>query len=304
MSAGQAFTVAANVAPTLKDLAGIEVFCRAVAVYATSCRLGGAPEYSVRALLVALSSSGRLRSQFRIDFLMQSSYLLMSYDAAELSLQVLDVAEAIGLGSEDRFLSSGRIAVARGSALFYLGEHQESERLFEIGLRYLDGQVCCRYEGAVHHNLARVHLKTKKFGLAALELGRARDLFEKGDLFDLGMLDWTYGCWARECGQEEYAYERFRDAVGKLAKINPFNSALACLDWIELLLDNGSATEAVEVAMGMASVMDPLESNPIANKAVLALRKAAARGRVEVGLVQAVRERVRSGRRSGIRPQG
>ncbi len=300
-SAGQAFALAVKVAPTLEGLGGSEIFCRAASVYAASCRLGGAPEYSIRVLLVALCSSGRLRSRLRICLLRQASYLLMSHDRTSDALLVLDLAEVHCLRSEDRWCR-GRTAVARGAALVYLGEFEAAERSFRIVLSELEGRINRRFLGSAHQGLARIHLETDDLGNAARELERAGRFFSQSDLYSQGKLDWTVGRWARQCGQRDLAEQKFRSAVGHLSSINPFDSALASLDWIDLLVEVGETAEAVVIARNLAELMEPLKSNTIASNTIVALRRKANAGRLTLKLIEIARKRISGGRLKGIRP--
>ncbi len=299
-AARQAFAVAAHVAPAINGDEAKEIFSRAAGVYASCCRMGGSPEDGVRAILVALSAAGSSNPQLRASLMERAAYLLISFAQNLNAIAVFDLADSINIGTGDRSCR-GRLAVGRGVAWHLENEFQLSATEFLSALQLLSNceQV---FAGSAHQCLGQVRMDEGDLIGAAREIEFARTLLADGDVYSLGIVEWTAARLASKCGQSEQAELLFRGAVDNLMKINPFDTTLVCLDWVKLLLEKGEAADAVLTARRTARLIEQFESNPIAGRTILELKKASLRGQLTFRLVGAARMSIESGRCLGIRP--
>ncbi len=301
LAAEKAWSIAACVAPRIAGRSALELCCGAISVYGSCCRIGGAAQHAIRALITVSQLVRSCGLSHRADWLLRASAALNSHGEHDAGLELAIVAGEIYERSGDS-AGMGSACISKAQALTLLPDFERAEIALRLAILQIPSLGYERQICAAHHGLAKILIFRGDLGEASSHLKLALSITHSSDTYCRGMLARTMGNWHSKKGHREAAIESFRLAESCLSGINPFDTTFVVLDQIEFCLEDGRPHEAIKAAEDTSELIELFKSNPIAGGILLRLRDAAQKGRLTVRLIEVARKKMAGRRCCGIRP--
>ncbi len=301
LAAEKAWSIAACVAPRIAGRSALELCCGAISVYGSCCRIGGAAQHAIRALI---SVSQLVRScglSHRADWLLRAASALNSHGEHEAGLELGIVAGEIFERLGDS-AGVGSALISKAISMVFLKDNERAATTFHSALLHIPSKGYSRRLMAAHHGLAKLLVEQGDLEEARSHIVSASSEVQASDTYSRGMLARTMGNWHWKKGHREEAIEDLRSAEKCLVEINPFDTAFVVLDQIGFCLEIGRLQEAIKAAEETSDLIELFKSNPMAGGILLRLRDAAQRGRLSMRLIEIARRRMAGRRPFGIRP--
>jgi tetratricopeptide (TPR) repeat protein len=237
-----------------------------------------------------------------VDLLQRISFLISSMGADyRAALRISEDAAALCSRCGD-LNKLGQILVDQGHFLFYLEQYDDSRKVFEIALRFL--------EETEHRNrIAALHTLGHLFqvgGCPGDALSICKQLEQSiRSRFERGKLRWLEGCALADLKRWESSFKGFEEAWSSLFSISPIDAALSACDHVDALLKSGSVAEARARAQTLQKVLEPLKDNLLASAAIRDLLRCEQEGeQLTVAFLSKIKKRIEISRRADARRQG
>lgn len=185
----------------------------------------------------------------------------------------------------------GKAAALRGRYHFYLEEPAESHLALTSALRLLDDQEP-RHLFGTHLLLARHWKGESRMDLANAHLGHSRLLLDPEDPLQVASYHWCLGELEVAAGATDDGLSAFYYAYEVFFPVSPVNASLVAIDTAEILLNLGRSAQALEKIYGLASLLVPLSSFPIAEGAITQLLRLTLSGKLSRQLLRVTAERL------------
>jgi tetratricopeptide (TPR) repeat protein len=289
-SAKMARILAATMAPEIVGTGGLEAFCASAGAFASAHRVAGSLDIATRTLREILPLSDSLPPAARADFYLRVASILADYARYEDGLLVAESATKIYADQRDGE-GMGRAFVSQGLLLLNMDRATAAAESYRLALALLP-KGCIRFRIPALQGLALVALRSGEYRLARAEAEAAIDLLGPLETYSRALLFRLRGDIERADARLPKAEEHYREATRLLVGLNPFDCALVTLDLIAVLLDQGEVAQAVQSALGMNSLLQPLSSHPVAEAALLRLRRLALRGELDLVQLEVIRQRI------------
>ncbi len=276
-----------------------------LAIHASACRglakLEEAQIVLVRALELAAERGDAATSA---DILQRISFVL-SYRGDQEEAMAISERATLAFVTHGDLAGAGKTMIDRGSFLMALGRSEEGLQTFHNALRYLPAQSersdlkAYRFAGLT--NLGVSYRKSKDLEKARHFAAQAREVSDGVGQSSIGKLIWLQASIAKECGRYEEAERFYREALEILRPVEPIDAAIAAIELVRTLLDQGRSAEAYTTAKAMAMLLQSLEHNRVAASLVTELIRCALTGR---GLTAAFLAKIARGLDKGRAQQG
>ncbi len=273
----------------------IELACWALGIYGSARRARG--RFTATACVFRLGLELARRRQLRhaqAELLQRASYLLRDLGQFERALAYLSEALAIFVVLDDRF-GMGKTLVDRGMMLAYQGAHNRAIDTLQRALQHLGSDGAVRNRCAAHQYLAYAWEQLGELTAAEHHLRQASGISKQEGELHRGKLLWLEGSLALRRRLYERAEKLLRKARSLLTKAeNPGQEALVSLDLLDVLIAQGEAVEACELAQGMVHLLEAFEANRLASQAIIKLVRPALAGRISRTAVTQARTAVQA----------
>lgn len=296
----QAETVITDFLPELVDAHPIDkvnLILRCLAAWAFANRMIGQIPQAALALQVGIRISTRLElSATEGQLIRVGAYLLNDECAYADALQLL--SQAMILFDElDQDIEVGKVQIQRGIIFNELGRDRSAEKAFHRALARLQSSdtSLARYRSAAFHGLARAARNSGNLDQAKLWHDRYLSSLDTSmGLFVRGKALWEKGSLHYDKGELATAEQAFLESRDLLYACESPQAVMVCLDLTRVWLDQHRFEEAVELAEGMARLLNSFRKNKLNEAALLEYIRAAHEGRLSLALVEKMRRKMES----------
>ncbi len=268
----------------------IKLLLKAIGVYASCNRQQGKFATAARAFRLALSLSRRQElKEATAELLQRAAYLFTDNGRYSAAIELLDEAIIICVDL-DLQVVLGTIMVDRGSALYNLGEYEESIQAISraLGLLQGDSPRIRRNRLVAYQALSRDHQALGDLEQADLALEKAVAESDPAEELHRAYLVWDYGVIALARHSYDLAESRLRTALEMFERMKDRNKAMVALDLIKALKVQGKSLEAMEMATGMAQYLMSYRGNQVAEASICDLIQTAFEGRLTIEAIERV----------------
>ncbi|MEM1202717.1 MAG: hypothetical protein AAGN66_05765 [Acidobacteriota bacterium] len=299
--------VGAELVPAIlegQDPERLALALRAIGIYGSAQRLLGNLSLAAAAVGFALEVS-RTRGLDAVtgDLLRRAAYVLCDHGQHREAIEVLREALVV-FYDLDLEVEVAKVQVDRGVVFNLLQDSLAASRALRKALRRMPqgSPALRRYRVAAYQNLALAHENARDLEASERWLGKAVEAFHDEGGINQAKMVWEYGRLARLKGDHDLAEERLRQAQRQMLDCGGLDSALVTLDLVRLLLEQGKTQEAVEMASGMASLLQSFAKSPVLEAATLAFVRAALAGQLTLDLADGFEQEMQrhGARRPGV----
>jgi tetratricopeptide (TPR) repeat protein len=225
-------------------------------------------------------------------------YIRRGYVVADAGnhLQALTFAElATGIFARlDDQVGMGRALVDCGRWLHYLGRIPAAIQAAKRALELLPGTEG-EYRFSVLHGLGLIHLNSGKLDEAERDAKFLEPLAKSAE--EKAKLLWLRASICRKSGCLDESTALFHQVIEKFRGLHVGEAALAAVELVRVLLEQGKPGEARQVCRSLFPLLEPLEPNPIISAAFGELLQTGAFGSLSLDLVKRVKAKLEDARR-------
>ncbi len=284
-------TVAAELAAGVDQVAA-ELLPRALGVWSSALRLvleletaAHLNRWAVRLAQAAGDSSTVA------DLYIRRSYIVADLGDHGRALTLAELAAGIFARLGDQ-ADEGRALVDCGRWLHYLGRHRESVAAHQRALELLPESLK-GYRFGASQGLGIVHLHRGELAAAERCAELAEPLAVDLDDYARAKVLLLRSRIARKLGRLDDSEGNLRRALDIFRGVHLGEAALAAVELVQVILEQGKPGEARQVCESIHSLLEPLERNPIIAAAVGELLTASFSGSLALNLVKRIKTRIK-----------
>jgi tetratricopeptide (TPR) repeat protein len=273
----------------------LETTLRALAVYASSVRMGGSMSLAGMVLIEAMRLANQVGPKFEAELIQRAGYIVQDHAKHAEAIKCFNMAGALYVLNED-YEGLAKVMVDRGLCFFLRGNVKAAEDELRRGLILLPREAK-RYRSAAHLTLSVVLSSSGRKTEGLRQITSAEELLNRPTAYDQTSFAYTRAGLAWEQGRNCEAEVLYREAKALAHRFSPFESALITLDLLALLVEQGRREEATKEGRTVHALMHPLRLHPYAQRSLLELARL--NGQMTLQDIATARQAVQTARKEG-----